>query len=353
MPPETAGWGIAAYMNQAACYSVACTRNLYIRTAFTQAESSNYSKECTEKVFDIELPLAGVEVWAPGITILGMSIGMLTGIFGAGGGFLLIPIMKVLFGVPYSIAIGSGLLQIVITAAFSVYNHWRNGAVDLKLGLILSVGAMCGAELGVRLLELLGAGGVVTIHGATVEILDLVLNLLFLVLLSIVCISIIIESVRSAGEEPSRLKFVMKIMQTRVWPMADFAKSGIRMSLWAPFILALGVGVLTGLLGVGGGFINFPLLVYVVGAPTLVAVGTSAFQIVFASAYGAFRHALEGNVELALVGLLLLGSLPGVRFGVAISRRIGGLRIRRWFAVVILLGIILITWDLLRQLAIL
>jgi uncharacterized membrane protein YfcA len=302
-------------------------------------------------MFFIELPAAGVTVWAPALVILGLIAGMLAGLFGVGGGFLLTPILKIAFGIPYPVAVGSNLVLIGINAGLSSFRHWRNRCVDIKLGAILAAGGMCGAEIGVRLMRALGARASIMIHGQVVSVRDLTLSGLFLILLGSVGISILLESSRTVGEEPSGALSKM-LRGAQIWPMITFSRAGVRMMLWAPLAIALSVGVLTGLLGISGGFINFPLLVYVIGAPTLVAVGTSAFQSVYASAYGAIRHAGEGNVELILVGLLLAGSIPGVQIGVRISRMIGGRRIRKWFAIVILLALCVIIWDVIRQLGV-
>jgi uncharacterized membrane protein YfcA len=124
-------------------------------------------------------------------------------------------------------------------------------------------------------------------------------------------------------------------------------KTGITsLSLWIPLLLSFLVGILTGLMGVGGGVIAFPLLVYVLGVPTVIAVGTSAFQILFSTGYGVFHHAGLGHVELILVGLLLAGSLVGVQLGVYATKFLGGRKIRRYFAYVIGLGVLVILGDL-------
>ena len=129
-----------------------------------------------------------------------------------------------------------------------------------------------------------------------------------------------------------------------------FTRSGIESySIWIPVLLAVFVGVLTGLMGVGGGFINFPLLIYVIGVPTHIAVGTSVFQILLASGYGAARHVFLGNVEIILVAILFAGSFAGVQAGVKVSQILGGRSIRRYFALVVAQGVALVAWDLIRQ----
>ncbi len=298
-------------------------------------------------MFNIALPLAGTTVWAPGIVVLGFAIGFLTGMFGAGGGFILTPFLRIVFDIPYPIAVGSSLVQILVNASFSAWRHWRNRSVDLALGAIASVGAVCGTEVGVQIQARLDIGAV-AVAGRTLDLLDLVMNSLFLVLMLAVGISIVRETARSGGEE-TRTRLAVALQHWRVEPMLRLKRSGIgQMSLWVPLALSFCVGILTGLMGVGGGFVNFPMLVYIIGVPTLVAVGTSAFQIVFASAYGAFRHAHAGHVEVVLVGLLVLGSVVGVQLGVRVSHIVGGRGIRKLFSLVLLAGVLLVLWDIVR-----
>jgi len=129
-----------------------------------------------------------------------------------------------------------------------------------------------------------------------------------------------------------------------------FPASGLqKLSIWLPLTFSLLVGMVTGMAGVGGGFITFPLLVYVIGVPTLTAVGTSAFQVLCASGYGAFRHYLQQHVDPLLVIMLLAGSLVGVQLGVMASRRLAGPRLRRYFALVVLSGVGVILYDLVKQ----
>jgi hypothetical protein len=297
----------------------------------------------------VTLPLAGTEVWLPGIVLLGLVIGFLSGMFGVGGGFLLTPVLKVFFGIPYPVAVGSGLAQLFLNSVVTVFRHWRLKKVDVRLGLILAGSALCGTEIGVRLLSLLDIGGTFVLRGQILSWLDTILNTLFLVLLSVVAFLVLKETASNKQEVDTVL--ARKLRTVRWKPLIAFPRSGISTySLWIPLFLSLGVGILTGLMGVGGGFINFPLLIYVIGVPTHIAIGTSAFQILFASGYGALRHGSLGHVELLLVGLLFIGSMIGVQLGVKVSQIVDGRRIRRYFSLVIILGIAVILWDLVRAL---
>ncbi len=294
------------------------------------------------------LPLAQVDAWLPGVVLLGFAVGVLTGLFGVGGGFLLTPALKALFGVPYPVAVGTDLVQIFLTGTVSAYRHGRAGNVEWRLGLVLGAGGVAGAELGVRIQNALASIGEVGVSGSRVTLLDLVLGGLFVALLAAVAVLIWRET-RSGGGVDTRVGRALRAVRLRpviALPRSDLA--GI--SVWVPLAMGLGVGVLTGLMGVGGGFVNFPLLIYVLGVPTHVAIGTSAVQVLLASGYGALRHAGQRHVELPLVLFLTAGSVLGVQVGVRLARRFRGPRIRRLFAGVMLLGIAVIVWDLGRQL---
>ncbi|TCL61879.1 hypothetical protein EDC14_103151 [Hydrogenispora ethanolica] len=300
-------------------------------------------------MWHIHLSLAQMDVWWPGLLLLGGFIGILTGMFGVGGGFLLTPCLKILFGIPYPVAVGSGLAQIFLAGTYSTWKHGKNGNIDLRMGLLMTGGAVAGTDIGVSLLKQLGTGGTVILNSRTFTVADLVMSGLFLVLMTVTGLYIQHEASHSSGDEVASA-IAQNLQGYRMPPQMAFPKSNIpSLSLWIPLIASFLVGILTGLLGVGGGFINFPLLVYVIGVPTYVAVGTSAFQILFASGYGALRHAWQGHVELLLVLLLLVGSLAGVRFGVYLSHLFGGRKLRKYFAWVIGLGIAVIIWDLVGE----
>jgi uncharacterized membrane protein YfcA len=137
----------------------------------------------------------------------------------------------------------------------------------------------------------------------------------------------------------------------KISPLVSFPASSLTaLTCWAPVSIGFLVGIVTGLMGVGGGFIMFPILLYVIGVPTSIAVGTSAFQVLFASGYGAFSHFFAGHVEFRLVAMLLCGSMLGVQIGVYVSARIGNKNIRKYFSFVIGLAILMILYSLIKNL---
>jgi len=307
-------------------------------------------------MFETILPLAdNMHVFIPGIVLLGIFVGFLTGLFGVGGGFLLTPALNILFGIPYTVAVGSDLLLIFCTGSVSAFKHWKLKNVDMRLGAILACSAVVGAEAGKRLMNLLekgNGGSELTINLFSQEhlLLNLTLDILFLILLGSVMLTILNEKPDSeTGETDTRIS--KWLHELKLSPLISLPASGLTtLTCWAPIAIGFLVGIVTGLMGVGGGFIMFPILVYVIGVPTSIAVGTSAFQILFASGYGAFAHFSAGHVELKLVAMLLCGSMIGVQIGVFASGRIGNKNIRKYFSFVIALAICMILYSLIKNL---
>lgn len=317
----------------------------------------------------------------PFLALLGVVIGLLTGLFGVGGGFLLTPCLNIIFGVPFPNAVGSDLAQIFVTGSTSAFKHYRRRNVDIRLGTHMALAACLGTLLGKMIMDYLSKNaGTVELLGHSHSILELVLKGLFLFLMIAVMTSILrektppkaatttnaeaSEDAEAEATEPETQKnpttdnseeeevstAISQWLRTiRIPPIIHFDRSGIKeLSLWVPLCISLTVGIMTGLMGVGGGFVLFPLLVYVIGVPTAVAVGTSAFQIVFATGLGTLTYWSSGQVWWTLVASLLGGSLIGVQIGVFASQKLGGKRIRRYFAFVIGVGIMVIIYSLIR-----
>ena len=271
---------------------------------------------------------------------LGLVVGFMAGLFGVGGGFLLTPLLNILFGVPYNIAVGSDLAQMTGMSTAATVRHGRIGNIDYRLGLLMFAGTAAGVEVGATGLEGLKKAGETTLLGARMPVMTLVMSLIYMALLVWIGTVVLRESrralatVRAGGEDTvERNKFVQRLSTLRLWPMISLPRSGIAsISLWVLLGVGFATGVLAGLLGVGGGFIRMPALIYIVGCPTAIAVGTDLFEIMFSSAYGAFTHGMKGNVNLVLVLGLLIGSTLGSQMGATLTRRLGGPRLRYVFA---------------------
>jgi uncharacterized membrane protein YfcA len=278
----------------------------------------------------------------------GFVIGILSGLFGVGGGFLLVPLLNVVFSIPYNIAIGSSLLQMVGTSTASTLKHRGYGHIDYKLAGFILMGSVVGVELGARVLMRLKNLGTITINTSTISTMDFWISIIYIFLLSLVGTSMFLESKKAKKRAPQggivESVISQKIRNIKIPPLISLPTSKIEnISLWNLIFIGFGVGTLFGLLGAGGGFIMSPALIYLIGVPTSVAIGTSLFQTIFISGYGGLTHFLKGNVNFALVACVLVGSLVGSQLGAKIHNRLRGAYIRYYFSLVIFiaLGIVL------------
>lgn len=275
---------------------------------------------------------------------IGFIIGILSGLFGVGGGFLLVPLLNTVFGVPYNIAIGSSLLQMVGTSTVSTLKHRGYGHIDYKLAGFILIGSVVGVELGSRVLMRLKNLGTITINTSTISTMDFWISIIYVILLSVVGTSMFLESKKAKKRAPQggivESTISRKICNIKIFPLISLPTSKIEsISLWNLIFLGFVSGILSGLLGVGGGFIMGPALIYLIGIPTSVAIGTSLFQIIFASLYGSITHLLKGNIDFGLVGCILIGSLVGCQLGAMLNKKLRDAHIRYYFSLLIFFAV--------------
>jgi uncharacterized membrane protein YfcA len=268
---------------------------------------------------------------------LGLGIGVLTGLFGVGGAFLVNPLMIILFGMDESLVVGSGLCFSVGTAASGLSRHVRLGNVEAKTSLILAGGASCGAVLGTWLHE----------YARSVQGDDFKLTVLlcyFVLLLA----TILLLMGKPASEREGGRSLLQKLP---IPPRIELPGAG-RKGVSLPGLVAVGLatGVVTGLLGIGGGVLLMPLMLVVIGLTAHQAVGTALGVIVFGAAVGTAQHALADNVSLWIAMSLLFGSALGVQIGAWICSRLKARRLRQYFAVIVLLAAVLVAADIVRKL---
>lgn len=266
----------------------------------------------------IFLPVAGIsiDVWV--LVGAGALVGLLTGLLGVGGGFLLTPILM-LIGIPPTVAAASDSCQIVAASSSGVAAHFRLGNVDLKMGIILLLGGLVGGGLGVQAIKALRAIGDA----------DLLITLTYIVVLGSVGGSMFIASLKNLRRGPMAEKVHRAPARGRLLGRLPFQlyfqRSNVRHSILVPFVLSVIMGVLSAIMGVGGGFMMVPMMVYLLGMPAHVAVGTSLFQILFTCSGVTYLQATTNHtVDVVLALLLALGSTIGAQLGARISRHLRG-----------------------------
>ena len=293
----------------------------------------------------IYLPIADMSINIFLVVGIGAVVGFLSGLFGVGGGFLLTPLMMMI-GIPPAVAAASDSNQIVASSSSAAFGHWRLGNVDMKMGLVILAGGVTGGTIGVHFVKYLRAIGN----------FEFTMKLVYVLMLGTVGGAMFVESLRALrqaepetvdndpGEmkQPGFSRFFAKL------PLQmDFPKSHLRTSAIFPFAIGAAVGVLAAMLGVGGGFIMVPAMIYIIGMPTISAIGTDLFQIVFTSANVTLQQAITNHtVDLGLALTLLMGSVLGAQVGVRATKYLRGEQIRILLSVIVLAMMFKLLLDL-------
>jgi uncharacterized protein len=293
------------------------------------------------------LPVAGISISLPLLVGAGALVGFLSGLFGVGGGFLLTPVLMMM-GIPPTVAAASDSCQIVATSSSGTAAHFRLGNVDAKLGTVLLLGGLLGGAVGVHIIKFLRAVGsadlVITI--AYVVVLGGIGGYMFWESLGNLRRGVMVPVTHSAAKRGgylSRLPFQM-----------DFPRSRVRHSIILPFLLCGMVGILAAIMGVGGGFIMVPMMVYLLRMPMHVAVGTDLFQILFTCAGVTYMQATTNfTVDLVLALVLAAGSTIGAQIGARVGRHLHGDQLKILLASIVLLVMAKMAIGLLKAPAIL
>ncbi len=278
----------------------------------------------------IYLPIAEVSVNAFLLLGLGGMVGILSGMFGVGGGFLMTPLLFFI-GIPPAVAVATEANQIVASSVSGVLAHLKRKTVDLKMGVVLQIGGLVGAAAGVQIFRILKEMGQV----------ELLVILSYVVFLGIVGSLMFLESMRAIlkSNKPharSTAKRSRKWIHRLPFKM-KFHTSGLYISVIPPLLVGASVGILAAIMGVGGGFIMVPAMIYLLGMPTKVVIGTSLFQIIFVTAFTTLMHATTNyTVDMALAVLLLIGGVVGAQIGTRIGLKMKAEQLRVLLAVLVL-----------------
>jgi len=279
------------------------------------------------EAFNIYLPIAGLHFNVLILLLIGFTVGVCGGFFGIGGAWIVTPALNI-FGFPMPYAIGTDLAHIGGKSIVSTMRHGRFGNVDVKLGVAMIMGTTIGMELGANLVLLLERAGLA----------ETVIRKAYIVFLALIGSYVLYDylshrsRLRKAmieGTAPDTgPTFAHRLQRIRIPPMMHFKTSGITCSMWLPLLVGLTTGIVASVLGVGGGFIRMPALIYLIGCPTAIAVGTDLFSVLFSGAYGCFTYGIKGRVEIIAAVLMLIGAAIGAQIGTVATKYAKGYGIR-------------------------
>lgn len=292
-------------------------------------------------MLQIYLPIAELSVNILVILGMGAAVGFLSGMFGVGGGFLMTPLL-IFHGIPPSVAVATEANQIVASSVSGALAQWRRGNVDVKMGTVLLVGGIGGAFLGVELVRILRDIGQV----------DLIISLSYVTFLGIIGVLMLIESLRSLSRARAGMPASARRPGQHNWvhglPLKmRFHRSKLYISAIPPMIIGFIVGLLAALMGVGGGFIMVPAMIYLLRVPTSVVVGTSLFQIIFVTAVATILHATTNfTVDVVLALVLMIGGVIGAQLGASTGQKLRGEQLRALLALMVLGVCLRLAFDL-------
>ena len=296
-------------------------------------------------------PISGAHISPIYLAIVGFVIGILGGFFGVGGSFIAGPALRAV-GLDWNFAVGTDLAHIVGKSVVAAKRHRALGNVDLKLGLIMAFGTIGGAEVGAQLIQMLKRAGNV----------NLVVSIVSIAVYLSISTFMIWESRKTlaqarlpsgtvkgakAKHDPSAFKHVTSAIQRlKIAPMITLPVSGVTISLWVIVLVAFVGGLFSGFLGGGAGYIRMPSMVYVLGIPTHLAVGTDLFEIIISASYGTFTHAIKGNVDILIALVMHTGAAIGAQIGAISTQYFTGPKIRLAFVPLPLIGAAIVIYTL-------
>ncbi|WP_170342163.1 sulfite exporter TauE/SafE family protein [Ruegeria arenilitoris] len=280
----------------------------------------------------VYLPIAEVSVSPFMLLAIGVSVGVLSGMFGVGGGFLITPLLF-LIGIPPAVAVATSANQVVASSFSGLMAHLKRRTVDLKMGSVLLGGGLLGATLGMLVFNYLKHLGQV----------DLAVQLCYVVFLGLIGTLMFVESLRAIRRSRAAGGTPPTARRQRTWVHAlpfkmRFRESNLYISVIPPILVGFGVGILSAIMGVGGGFIMVPAMIYILGMPTKVVIGTSLFQIIFVAGFTTMIHASTNfSVDIVLALFLLIGGVVGAQFGSMVGARLKAEQLRVLLAVLVMI----------------
>jgi len=299
-------------------------------------------------------PISGAHISPIYLVVAGFLIGILGGFFGVGGSFIAGPALR-LVGLDWNFAVGTDLAHIVGKSVVAAKRHRALGNVDLKLGLIMALGTIAGAEVGAQAIQMLKRAGNVNLVVSVVSIVVYLSISAFMMWESRKTLMSrkgrsqrgAVKGAKSKRDHSAFGPVTRAIQRLKIWPMIALPTSGIRaLSLWMVVLVAFVGGVFSGFLGGGAGYIRMPSMVYVLGIPTHLAVGTDLFEVVISASYGTFTHAVKGNVDILIALVMNIGAAVGAQIGAISTQYFAGPKIRLAFVPLPLIGAAIVIYTL-------
>jgi len=277
-------------------------------------------------------------IFWPGLVVLGLGVGMISGFFGMGGGWMVTPGLNIL-GFPMAFSIGTGVTQMAGPSLVSSLRHARFGNVDYKLGIIMVAGTVAGFEPGAQLVMWLERRGIVDAY-VQYGYLVLLTLIAWLVFTDIARKNAKDREARALGRQPeaasSGIEWHKTLQKINIPPVVYFPKAQVRCSVWLPILVSFFTGLLAGVFGIGGGLIRMPALIYLIGLPTHVAVGTDLFEVTISGLYGAASYSYKGRTELLAAVIMLLSASVGAQIGSVATKYVKGYGIRLFFGIAVI-----------------
>lgn len=280
------------------------------------------------------MPIAGVKIFWPGLVLIGFAVGTIGGFFGMGGAWMVTPGLNIL-GFPMAFAIGTDMAHIAGKSMVSTMRHSKFGNVDYKLGIVMVVGTMAGIEVGAQ----------IVMHLEKVGNIGSVVRWVYVVLLALIAFLVFYDyykatqkrKIGDVGEHGAEgITWYKSLHKIKIPPMVHFKNAGFTCSVWLPILVSFVTGILAGFLGIGGGLIRMPSLVYLIGCPTHIAVGTDLFEVMISGLYGAFTYSLKGRIEIVAVFVMLTGAAIGAQIGTVATKYAKGYGIRIAFGIAVI-----------------
>jgi uncharacterized membrane protein YfcA len=295
-------------------------------------------------------PISGAHISPIYLGIVGFIIGILGGFFGVGGSFIAGPALRAV-GLDWNFAVGTDLAHIVGKSVVAAKRHRALGNVDLKLGLIMAIGTIAGAEVGAQLIQILKRAGNVNLVVSIVSIVVYFGIAAFMTWESSMSLAAVkgrASGTRDLKSDHSAFQHVTRgIQRLKIWPIVKLPVSGVKaISLWMILAVAFVGGLFSGFLGGGAGYIRMPSMVYVLGIPTHLAVGTDLFEIIISASYGTVSHAIKGNVDVLIALVMQTGAAVGAQIGAIATQYFAGPKIRLAFVPLPLIGAAIVIYTL-------